>query len=79
MSLSEHRKEVVKRYLNSDKGRAKARRKYRKRTEQNKAKDAVNWLVRSGKIPRARDVACEDCGHKAIHYITTNLTPRRID
>ncbi len=33
-----------------------------------RARDAVNRAVRLGKIPRARDCDCVDCGHSAAHY-----------
>ncbi|MEE9354789.1 MAG: hypothetical protein V3U75_04290 [Methylococcaceae bacterium] len=64
-------RECSKRYRQSEKGKKNHRcciRRYQKHfPERKKAKDAVDWAIRTGKIPRANTLKCS-CGNQAKQY-----------
>lgn len=66
------RKKAVQKYRTTANGkriyRDSARSQREKYPEKAKARDQLSWLVRSGKIPKARDLMCYCCGQQASEY-----------
>jgi hypothetical protein len=63
-------KERMHKFRSTEKGR-ESLKKDRNRirgTAQKRAYYQIEWLVRTGKIPRARDMTCSDCGEPAQVY-----------
>lgn len=64
-----------KRYLRTPKGKANLKRKYLKRIEKEKARWAVSWEVRAGRMKPAKEMKCMDCENQASHYHHESYLP----
>lgn len=66
------RKASVKRYEQSEKGQRNrkriAQRHARRFPEKRKAKDTIQNEVKRGRMPRATELVCANCGSAAEHY-----------
>lgn len=66
------RKAVVKKYMQSEKGRDAARISARKLRKiyplKMKARSAISAATRTGKLPRAKTLKCQTCGKSAHEY-----------
>lgn len=60
-------KERIRKYRNTDKGRAMLRNT-KKRRKQRNAGMAVYYAIQKGKLPPVSERRCQDCGEQAEHY-----------